>query len=163
MFVRARGLTKRDSPEVEHGEDVAVVELVQQGETQDVEPVKRRFRLEGDQGPAAPPQGLFHVRPGSEDSLGGPVRHGVEPVIEDLLSQVGHADLVDVGKGQGQAKPDGVRALADLVPFAADVASGLLHSGEQTGPVPLQGFRIVNCVGTHGQTSADRRRTRITR
>jgi hypothetical protein len=57
--------------------------------------------LSREEGHAALAHEGFHVGPGAEDALGEQVAVFVDDVVEDHQPQVGHADVVDVGKGQG--------------------------------------------------------------
>src|SRR6185369_359376 len=69
--------------------------------------------------------------PGTKDALGGDVLARVQQRIEDAEAQVGHADLVDVGEGEGERQGDVAMVLHDLVPLAADIAGRLLNPREQ--------------------------------
>ena len=90
--------------------------------------------LQGEQLLPRLPEGLLHVRPGSEAAFAPDAVHGVEYVIEDAGAQVGHADLVHVGEAEGEAK---VRLVLHLhVVFAADIPGGLLHPIEE----PVESF-----------------------
>ncbi|OPY06515.1 MAG: hypothetical protein A4E67_01433 [Syntrophaceae bacterium PtaB.Bin038] len=125
--LRAQG----HAPEVEQGQDVRVGKLVLQGDADEIEGRKRRARLEGREPQPARPQPGFHVRPGGVDALGADVRVGVQDGVEDLQAQVGHAHLVGVGKGQGNAKAAGGAVLDRGVGLAAGVSAGLLDEGQK--------------------------------
>ena len=84
-------------------------------------------RLQAEQRQAARSQLLLHVRPGREDALRQHVRLLIEDVVEDGEPEVRHADVVDVGVGEGQAQRRGVPVLDDGVPLAAGIAGGPCH------------------------------------
>jgi len=124
---RAQG----DSPEVEHGQDVRVGQLVLQREPDKVESRERRARLEGREPQPAGAQPGLHVRPWGVDALGTDVRVGVQDGVEDLEPQVGHPHLVGVGKGQGDAQAASGAVPARRVGLAADVAARFLDESQE--------------------------------
>jgi hypothetical protein len=54
----------------------------------------------------------------------------VDNVVKDHQPQVGHAQVVDVGKGQGDFEVDFGPILDDLVVFAAGVTAGFVDAGQ---------------------------------
>ena len=92
---RAQG----DAAELEHGEQVRVRELVLQAHADDMKIDERRVALEGHERQPARAQQRLHVGPGRIDALRRDVGSPVEDIVEDLETQVGLRDLVDLGKG----------------------------------------------------------------
>jgi len=118
-------------PEVEHRQDVRVGQLVLQGEADEVKGPERRAGFERPERQPMLPQPRLHVRPGGVDALGADVRAGVQDGVEDLQAQVGHAHLVGVRKGQGDAQAAGGAVLVRGVGLAAGVAARLFDEGQE--------------------------------
>jgi len=120
-----------DPAEVEHRQDIGIVQFIQEGESDDVEGVERRPVFQGKQRNPGRPERVLHVRPRGEDTLGPKIGPGVENIVKDFLPRVRHPDFINIGKGQGDgdARPGGI--LADGVPFPAGVAAGFFDPGEE--------------------------------
>jgi hypothetical protein len=116
--------------QVEHVEDVGVGELVAEREADDVELFQGMTRLQTEEGESGGAHLRLHIRPGGIDTLRQEIRLGVEDIVEDGQPQVGHADVVDVGIGQGKAYRCGLPVLHDGVPLAAGIAGGPAHPGQ---------------------------------
>ena len=123
---------QRDASQRQHRQKVGEGHLVLQRETEDIEAMQGRVRLEARQGQPRPLQLGAQIRPGAENALGGHVRTPVQKAVEDPESQMGHPDLVGVRVGEGHRHGDLAVVLHDRVPLPADVADRLLH--------PLQDF-----------------------
>ena len=117
--------------EVEHVEDVRVRALVLSEKPMTSNSRQRVARLEAPERHAFGAHHRFHVRPGREDALGEHAVAAVDDVVEDAEAHVRHADVVEVGVGEGDAHVAGVPVLDDGVPLAAGVAGRLLDAGEQ--------------------------------
>ncbi len=131
MVLPARGGAEGDAAQVQHGEDVRVGQLVLEGEADEVEVAERRARLQRGERQAAADELGLEVRPGGVAPLRDDAGLRVEDAVEDLNAEVGHADLVDVRKGQRDAQAAGRAVLDDGVDFAAQVAAGLFDPGEE--------------------------------
>ncbi len=128
---RPLGGGDRNAAQAQDGQDVAVVELVEQREAHGVEGVERKSALQGAERLPRSLQGGFEIGPGGVNPLGQHIRPAVGPLVEDLLPRVGHADLVDIGKGQGHPYADGSGVFADGVPLAAGIAGRLLDTAQR--------------------------------
>jgi hypothetical protein len=132
----AGGGAQRDAPQLEHGEEVRVGELVLEAEAHDVEGPEREVALERhEREPARAQQGL-QVRPGGVDALGGHVGPAVQDVVENLEAEVGLGDLVDLREREGEAEADGAGVLVDRPPLVAEVAARPLDERQE----PLVGL-----------------------
>src|SRR5690606_24447028 len=109
--------------QVQHVQHVGVELLVGQADAQHVEVANGVFGLQRGEGYAPLAHHLFHVGPRREDALGQQVAVRVDDVVERHQPQVGHADVVDVGEGQGNAEIDLVPILDYLVILAPSVAT----------------------------------------
>ena len=65
--------------------------------------LQRRVGLERHQRQAARAQLRLEVEPRRVDALGGDVGAAVQEVVEDLQPEMRLRDLVDLGKGEGDA------------------------------------------------------------
>ena len=128
--------------QVQHVEHVGIKLLVGDADRQDVEilhgvlafqPVKRQ--------PLAAHH-RFHIHPGRKDAVGENVRLVVEQPVEDHPAQIGHRQIVDIGKGHHHTQRDGVPVFAHAVVFPAHVARGLLHGKEHALQCP---FDLLRC------------------
>ena len=125
------GGAEGNAGEVEHVQDVGVTELVGDVERQHVAGRKGRVGLQGAKGRALFAQQRGGFVGGGEDPLGGEPLHAVDGFVEDAPAHVGHADLVHIGKGQGDAGPDAGRVLGRAAPFRAQVLGGFLQVGDE--------------------------------
>ncbi len=114
---------RRDPGKFEHGEDVGVVQLVQQAEADDVEPVERGLGLQREEGGPPLPQPVFQIRRRGEHPLGRDLGLPVEDVIQDLHAEVGGADFIEVGKRQGEAQLYPLWVFLHGVDFRAQIAA----------------------------------------
>ena len=125
----AVGGAQGQAGQVEHGEDVGIELLVGEREGEDVETGDRVAGLQAEEGDAVAAHHRFEVAPGAIDTLGEQVFALVDEVVEDHEAEVGAAELVDIGEGEGDLAADGrvVPVLGDAVELAAGVAGGLGH------------------------------------
>jgi hypothetical protein len=134
----------RDPPQVQDGQKVGGPQLVLKGHPQDIELPQGTIPLQGAEGATGTPEGRLHVDPGRVDPLRVGIGKGLQKEVEDLEAQVGHAHLVNIGKGQaGPDQSRGIRLRGTSPPFPTHVAGGALHPGKK-GP---QGI-----FGENGQT-----------
>ncbi len=61
------------------------------------------------------------------------------------MPRVGHADLIDVGKAQGEGQVAPAQVLPDLIDLAADVARRPAHEGQEL-PVDPRGEYFYDLV-----------------
>ncbi len=130
IAVRPVARAARDPAQVEDGQDVRVVELVEKREPEHVEPGKGDAALERRERQVPAPQLGLEVRPRGEDAFRESVGPGVDHVIKDLLAEIRHPDLIDVGERQPDPEGGPPGVLADGVPLPPRVAAGLLHRGQ---------------------------------
>ena len=134
---------QRQVRQIEHGQDVRGGQLVGQREADDVEVRQRPPRLErGERRPLAA-QLLLAVDPGGEDALGEVLLAGVDDLVEDLQALVRHAELVEVGEGQRDARGGALEVLAHGVDLAVEVLERVLdqqqfvsHVAHRDAPAP---------------------------
>jgi hypothetical protein len=126
----AIGGAQRHAAEVEHGQEIGVGELVLETEPDDVELAQRRVGFDRDQGMARRAQHRLEVDPRRVDAFGVHIRAPVQQVVEQLQTGMRLRDLVDLGKGEGDAQRDAGRILAHAAELVAQVATRFLHSGE---------------------------------
>ncbi len=74
----------------------------------------------------------FHIGPGGIGALSQHIRALVEQLVQDRQSQVGHAQVVQVGEDQGDFRGDVVPVFDHLVDLAAGIASRFLHFKQGT-------------------------------
>lgn len=143
----ALGGAHGNAPEVEHGKHVGVRQLVLQREADDIEGVERGEGLQRGQRQAGVAQCRLHIEPRSIDAFGIHIGPAVEKIVKDLQPLVRLADLVHVGKGEGETQLYGGGVLVHHAALVAEVASGLSDPGQQ---------RLVCCVPTahHARSSA---------
>ena len=70
----------------------------------------------------------FHVDPHGVGPLGREVRLLVDDVVENLVAEVAHPDLVEVGEREADAAAHRVPGFAGLTLFAAQVLGRLVHA-----------------------------------
>ena len=119
--------------EVEHVQDVRVVELRLEREAEHVEVGRGRERLGRKEGDARLAHLRLEVDPGGIDALAGEVGPAVDDLVQDLQSRVAHPDLVGVGEGQCQRDLGLRKVLAGDVPLQTHVAPRFLHHGAEGG------------------------------
>ena len=126
-LVRACGGQGRDAGLQQHLHHIEVIHLVRNGEGQDIKIVQVALRLQRDERAAGLASALV-----PKDAFANDIGQGVEGLIDDLQRQAGHAHVVSVRKGQGNAQAsapifeDGAAffgelrfGLRDLVPLHA--------------------------------------------
>ena len=80
----------------------------------------------GEEGNFRAAHGGFHVRPGCVSALGEDIRASVEIFVKNGQTEIGKADVVNVGEGEGNAGFHCVPVFDDLVDLPADIAAGFL-------------------------------------
>ncbi len=130
LFFRSFRAMQWNSGQIEQVEGIGIKRLVGQRDSQNIEFGNRVLALECVQRKVSLAHGRFHVGPGQVSAFGEYVRLLVEDVIENGQAQVGHAQIVDIRKGQGHACGDYGPLFHDLIQLTAGVAAGLLHRGQ---------------------------------
>ncbi len=87
--------------QVEQVEGIGVERLVRQGEAEDVKSGQRVFRLERVERDVSRPHQVFHVHPGGVGAFGQRFGTLVDQVVEDLQTEIGDADIIDIGEDEG--------------------------------------------------------------
>ena len=149
----AVALPHRQPREVQHVEDVRVVELRLEREAQDVEVRDGRERLRREERNPVLAHPRLEIHPRRIDPLAGEVLPPVDDLVEDLQPRVAHPDLVGVGESQRQRH----RGLREVLPrdvaLEADVAARLLDERQMRVEERPQG---AVSHGT-GDSTGDRR------
>ena len=119
-----------DAGQIQHVQNGGKCHLVAHGEGHDVEVgdgvagfqrEKRHIRLA---------HLLLHVAPRGKHTLTPDAVHPVHDAIQDAHTQIGHTDLVGVREAEGDAGIHLRLVLQHGVIFAAHIACGLLHAGQ---------------------------------
>ena len=131
--IGARLRSQRQPAKIQDAEHARVVELVLKRKPDNVEFAERPGALERKERQAATAQLGLHVEPRRKHALAGNARGSAEQPVQNLRPEVGHANLVGVGKREADACPHRRRIDESLAVFAAGVARGLLHLGQKSG------------------------------
>ena len=73
----------------------------------------------------------FHVEPRRVDALAVDVGASIEEVVEDLQTEMRLRDLVDLGKGERETQPHGLRVLANRAALVAEIAPRLVDETQE--------------------------------
>ena len=133
--------------QVEHGEDIGIELLIGEREGKDVELGGRVACFEPEKGDSIAAHYGLEVAPRTVDALGQEVVPFVDQVVEDHQPQVGPAQFINIGEGEGDLAADGggVPVFGDAVEFAAGVAGWLHHFVQDA----VQGARNLLRRGKH--------------
>ena len=133
--------------QVEHGQDVGIELLVGEREGENVEIADSLAGLQPEEGDAIAAHHRLEVTPRAVDALGQQVVPLVDQVVEDHQPQVGPAQFINIGEGEGDLAADGgiVPLFGDAVEFAAGVAGWLHHFVQDA----VQGARNLLRRGKH--------------
>ena len=123
---RAQG----DPRHVQHVQHGGIGHLIADGEGQGVKVPHRIAAFQGVERDLGLLHLLIHVPPGGKDPLAPHKGQAVHGVVEDAHAQVRHADLIGIGKAEGQTQVHLALVLDDLIVFAAGIPGGLLHPGK---------------------------------
>ncbi|MDD3642028.1 MAG: hypothetical protein PHQ19_00970, partial [Candidatus Krumholzibacteria bacterium] len=136
IAVAAPGGLDRNPREVDHVQGVGIVQLVRQGDPDDIEPPRRRSRLPRTERLAAGAQPLLEVGPRGEGEFDADPREIRHDVVEHAQPLVGHTDLVDVGEDEEHVEAARGESSSTQVELGVDVARGLLDAGQD--PVDIR-------------------------
>ena len=113
--------------QVQHIQHGGICHLIAKGKAEGVELPQRVPAFQGVERDGVFPHLALHVVPWGEHPLAPNVLHGVDRIVKDAHAEIGHADLVNVGKAQRHTQRDMLFVLDDLVIFPAGVARRLLY------------------------------------
>ena len=121
---------KGDAGQIQHIQDGGKRHLVAHGKGHDVEVGDGVAGFQREKRHIRPAQLLLHVAPRGKHPLAPDAVHPVHDAVQDAHAQIGHADLVGVRKAEGDAGIHLRLVLQHGVIFAAYIACGLLHAGQ---------------------------------
>ena len=124
IVVGAIGALDGNAGQIQHLQHVGVAALVAHGEPEDVEVAQRAARLPAEQREVVLAHGVGHVGQRREAAVAEVRGVVVDQFVQQPHRQVGHADLVGVGKAQGQARLGRVPVLLARVVLARQVLGG---------------------------------------
>ena len=124
---RAVRRVQGNAGQIQHIEDGGERHLVAHGKGHDIKIGNGITGFQRKQRHIRPPHLLLHVSPGGEDPFTPYAVHVVHDAVEDTHSQIGHPDLVGIGKAEGDTGIHLRLVLLHGVVFAAHIAGGLLH------------------------------------
>ena len=118
---------QRNAAKLQHGQDVGIAHLILQGEAHHIKLIQCAAVLQGKQRYVFLLHQGHHVHPRHADPLTQAPGLVVDNGVKNLHAQVGHGNLVGIGKAEGKVQLRFVPGLQGGVHFAAGVAWGLLH------------------------------------
>ena len=118
---------KRDARQIQHGQNVGIGKLILQGKAHRVKCRQRILAFHGIQRQMQALHLSFHVQPGHESTLAPPVFVLVQQLIQDLLAQKGHSDLICVRETERKAHIDLLFFFINAARLTAGVPARLLH------------------------------------
>src|SRR5215510_12154147 len=118
---------QRNPPQVEHHQDISVRQFVLEAKANDVELRKGGTGIKRGQGQSTLTEKSLHVDPRRIDALRLKVGTAVQQVIQDLQTQVGLGNFVDLRKGERETQPHLRRILHHGTAFSPSVAGGLIN------------------------------------
>ena len=128
MIERAILAVQRHAAEIEHRQDVRVADLVLQAETEQIEVLQRRVRLQAVERQPVVAQHFLEIEPRREGAFAGPLRVVVHDRIKHLQTVMARAQRIGVGERQAEFAAHLAMILDDAVEFAADVLGRHLHA-----------------------------------
>jgi hypothetical protein len=120
-----------DAAQIEHAEDIRVVDLMLERKADDVEFAEGAAGLEREKRDGVLAQHRVEIGPGREGALGRPARMPIDAFIQQVIAVIRHAEVVDVGKGQAAAHADRLVGLDGHVELAAQVTGGLFNAKQK--------------------------------
>ena len=116
-----------DPAERKHIQNIGIAELILKRKADEIKMCKRIAGLERVKRDIVRAHDLLHVDPRGEHTLAPDIRTLVKQAVQDFDAQMGHADLIKVGKTKGKADIDVTLVLDNGAQLAADITAGLLH------------------------------------
>ncbi len=134
VFRRAIGGAQRDAGQIQHCEHVGIKLFVGQAKADHVKVEQPMTRLQTVQRDGISAHQRFKIWPGAINALGKQIRTFVDQVVEHHQAQIAAAQLINIGKGQGNlATNGGIGPIFDnAVQFTAGVARRLFHFMQHT-------------------------------
>ena len=130
ILLAARIGAQRDTPQQQHAQCGGIAHLIAKGDAEDIkigDGVPRFVRPEWNIQLAH----LFlHIYPRAEYALTPDIGVGVQRAVQKAHAEIGHADLVGVGKGEGEARLDLGFVFEYGTVLTARVAPGLFNGFE---------------------------------
>ena len=121
---------KGDARQIQHIQDGGKRHLVAHGKGHDVKVGDGVAGFQCEKGHIRLAHLLLHVAPRGKHPLTPDAVHPVHDAVQDAHTQIGHTDLVGVREAEGDAGIHLRLVLQHGVIFAAHVACGLLHAGQ---------------------------------
>ena len=129
QILRPVGRAQGDVAQLQHVEHVGVAQLMGDGEGKAVQVAQRRAGFQRAQRTAVLPQDVACFSFRGHDPFGPPVFVAVDDTVKDLLSQIGHADFIGIGKGQAHTQANLGRVFVAGALFDTGVAAGAGRMG----------------------------------
>ncbi len=127
----AVALPDRQTREIQHVQDVRVVQLRLEREAEDVEVGHGRERLGREERQRRLAHLRLEVHPRRVHALAGKVGAAIHDLVQDLQTGMAHPDLVRVGEREGERHGSLRQVLAGDVALEADVPARLLDRGQE--------------------------------
>ena len=121
------GGPQRDARQAQHCQNIRVAQLIFKREADNVKIRQRIFAFKAVQRNVQPLHLGLHVRPWHKGALTPPVFVAVQNIVQDLLAQKGHADLIGIRKAERHAHIHLGFILVDAARLAARVTARLLY------------------------------------
>ena len=119
------GRAHRQPGQIEQVEGVGVELLIRQADGQHIKVTDGMFGFQGEEREFLLTHGRFHILPGAVDALGQQIFMLVDDIVHDHQAQVRHAQIVNIGKSEGNFIIDFGPPFNHLVVFATGVTTGL--------------------------------------
>ena len=118
---------QRDSRQIQNLQDIGVAHLILDGDAQEVKLPHRILGLQRKQRDLFFPHDLVKIGPWRIHPLAPDVISAIEHIVEDLDSQMGHTDLVNVRKTHGKADIHLILIFHHRIYFTADITGRFLN------------------------------------
>ena len=142
---RARG----KSGQVQHIEHIGICHLIAQREADDVKVGDGVPTLQSIEGQPLPAHLLLHIPPGGEHTLTPHPGQLIHQPIEDPHPQIGHANLIGIGKAHGDPRIHLFEVLHHCIVLSTGIPGRFLHPGEDRFHRPVHSkpplARFITC------------------
>ena len=118
---------ERNLSQIQKLKHVGIAHFILESDTQKVKVLNGILRLQGKQRDLFFPHNLIQIHPRGVDTLTIDVLSFVKHIVENLDSQMGHTQLVDIRESHGKADLS-CRILFHHIHFPADVTGRLLNA-----------------------------------
>ena len=116
-----------DSAEGQHIEDIGIAQLILERKADKVKVGQRIAGFQRVERDITGAHLLLHIDPRCKYPLAPDIRLFIKKAVEDLDAEVGHSDLVGIGKAERKAHIDVTLVLDHLAQLSADITAGLLN------------------------------------